>query len=493
MAVVGGGLAGIAAALDCADAGARVTLVEVRPRLGGAVYSFEREGLAMDNGQHVFLRCYAAYRALLARLGSDGGVFVQEHLEIPVVSPGAAVSVLRRSALPAPLHLAGALLRYPHLTVAERVGAARAALALGRLDPRAPELDRRTLGEWLAAHGQGPRAVAALWDLIALPALNLPAAQASLASAAFVFQRGLLERADAGDIGFHRSPLSEIVGDPAERALRAAGVELRLGWRAERVSVSGGGFAVWRGTGPGALGDGDVGEGPPDGEGVGEGDAGEPDGSSGGGVQADAVIVALPHARAARLIEPLDPVAAARAAALGDSPIVNLHVVYDRRVCELPFAAGVGTPVQYVFERSEAGGVGEGCQYLAVSLSGADREMGMGVDALRERYLPALAELFPRARAARVERFLATREHAATFRAEPGVVALRPGPKTSVPGLVLAGAWTDTGWPATLEGAVLSGHTAARCALETLGVPALGAAATAPASSVWRPGTQGAA
>ena len=162
---------------------------------------------------------------------------------------------------------------------------------------------------------------------------------------------------------------------------------------------------------------------------------------------------------------------AARAAGLGDSPIVNLHVVYDRRVCELPFAAGVGTPVQYVFDRSEAGGVGEGCQYLAVSLSGADREMGMSVDALRERYLPALAEIFPRARAARVERFLATREHAATFRAQPGAGALRGSPATAVPGLVLAGAWTDTGWPATLEGAVLSGHAAAREALGAVGGP----------------------
>ncbi len=475
VAVLGGGLAGIAAALDCADAGARVTLVEVRPRLGGAVYSFEREGLQVDNGQHVFLRCYTAYRALLARLGSDGGVDVQPRLEIPVVSPGGAVSVLRRAALPAPLHLAGALLRYPHLTVAERVGAARAALALGRLDPGAPELDRRTFGEWLAAHGQGPRAVAALWDLIALPALNLPAAQASLAAAAFVFQRGLLERADAGDIGFHRRALSEIVGDPAQRVLRAAGVDLRLGWRAGRVSASGGGFEVSRGAGPGLPGDGEAGEGPPDGEGSGEGDAGqgdagEGDASSGGDcVRADAVIVALAHARVARLIEPLDPEAAVRAAALRDSPIVNLHVVYDRRVCELPFAAGVGTPVQYVFDRSEPGGVGEGCQYLAVSLSGADREMGMSVGALRERYLPALAALFPRARAAHVERFLATREHAATFRAQPGAGALRAGPATAVPGLVLAGAWTDTGWPATLEGAVLSGHAAARCVLEARG------------------------
>ena len=469
VAVIGGGLAGIAAALDCAEAGMRVTLLEVRPRLGGAAYSFEREGLRMDNGQHVFLRCCTAYRGLLGRIGGERGVFVQPRLEIPVVSPGGELSVLRRTSLRAPLHLAGALLRYRHLCVSERLNAARAALALGRLDAGAPELDRRTLGEWLAGHGQGPRAVAALWDLIALPALNLPAAHASLALGAFVFQKGLLERADAGDIGFHRSPLSEVVGDPAERALRAAGVDLRLGWRAERVSVTGAGFEVRRG-GASASG-GDRAE---DGEDiqVEEGNGGQRPSAQRAaqedGVGADAVIVALPHARAANLIESLDPRAAAGARALRDSPIVNLHVVYDRRVCESQFAAGVGTPVQYVFDRSEAGGVEAGKQYLAVSLSGAEREMGMSVDALRERYLPALAELFPDARAARVERFLATREHAATFRAEPGAGALRAGARTAVAGLALAGAWTDTGWPATLEGAVLSGHAAARCVLEGL-------------------------
>ncbi len=435
VAVIGGGLAGISAALDCADAGARVTLLEVRPRLGGAVYSFERDGLRIDNGQHVFLRCFHAYRALLARLGSERGVELQPRLEIPLVRPGGEVSVLRRSDLPAPLHLAGTLLRYRHLSLCERLGAVRAALALGRLDPRAPELDRQTLGAWLAAHGQSPHATAALWDLIALPALNLPADQASLALAAFVFKRGLLEHADAGDIGFHRHPQSEIVGEPAERALRAAGVDVRLGWRAERVVAGDGEFEVEGGQ---------------------------------SSVSADAAIVALPRTRAAALIEPLDPASAARALKLRDTPIVNLHVVYDRTVCDLPFVGGVESPVQYVFDRSDAGGVDAGMQYLAVSLSGADEEMGMSVEALRERYLPALAELFPRARTARVERFLATREHAATLRAEPGAGALRPGPHTAVPGLALAGAWTDTGWPATLESAVLSGQAAARCALEAV-------------------------
>jgi squalene-associated FAD-dependent desaturase len=445
--VIGGGLAGIAAALDCAAAGACVTLVEVRRRLGGAAYSFEREGLQVDNGQHVFLRSCVAYRALLDRLGSAGRVRLQRRLTIPVLKPGSKPAILRRGALPAPLHLAGALARYPHLTLGERASAARAALAMARLDPRHEALDRLTLGEWLSSHGQGPHAVSALWDLVALPALNLPAAEASLALGAFVFRNGLLSAADAGDIGFHCAALSETIGEPAARALGEAGVEVRLGWRAERLQKTATGLQV-------------------------QGGGAQLAGAESGGAQelsAKVVIVAVPHARAATLLEPLMGEAARRLTALGSSPIVNLHVVYDRTVCEEPFAAGVGTPVQYVFDRTAAAGAPSGCQYLAVSLSGADREMAMSVEALRERYLPALGELLPRAREARVEVFMATREHAATFRAAPGVAALRPGPQTSVAGLVLAGAWTDTGWPATLEGAVLSGHAAAAHAVRTLG------------------------
>jgi hydroxysqualene dehydroxylase len=455
--VIGGGLAGIVAALDCAAAGARVTLVEVRRRLGGAAYSFERDGLRIDNGQHVFLRCCVAYRALLARLGSEHRVSVQPRLAIPVLKPGSERVVLRRGTLPAPLHLARALARYPYLTPARRLGAARAALALRRLDPRDEALDRLTFGDWLAEHGQGPKAVSALWDLIALPTLNLPAAQASLALAAFVFETALLRSADAGDIGFHVGTLSETIGEPAARTLKEAGVEVRLGWRAERLQKTATGLEIHGRGGRGTEGEG--------------GEEGDEEGNDGAvsrgeeGLSAELAIVAVGHTRAAALLAPLIGEVARKASALGSSPIVNLHVVYDRRVCEELFAAGVGTPVQYVFDRTAAAGAPAGSQYLAVSLSGAEREMGMSVDALRARYLPALEELFPRAREAKVERFLVTREHAATFRAAPGVAALRPGPETPVPGLVLAGAWTDTGWPATLEGAVLSGHAAAERAL----------------------------
>jgi squalene-associated FAD-dependent desaturase len=419
------------AALDCAEADAEVTLIEVRPRLGGAAYSFERDGLWLDNGQHVFLRCCTAYIALLERLGSGGRVRVQPRLEIPVLGPRGKRAVLRRGGMPAPLHLAGTLARYPHLTLGEKAKVVRAALALRRLGSdesvERERVDGTTLGEWLAEHGQSERAVGALWNLIALPTLNLPAAQGSLALGAFVLQTGLLKRRDAGDIGFHMRPLSETLGEPALEAMREAGVELRLGVRAQRVEREGSGLRV---------------------------------SADGGEIEADAVVCAVPHTRAAALLGPLLGEEAARWEGLGESPIVNVHVVYDRRVCDVGFAAGVGTPVQYVFDRTEAVGIGYG-QCLAISLSGAEREMGMDGTALRECYLEALGELFPRAGEAVVRGVYVSREHAATFRAAPGSSALRPKARTSVPGLVLAGAWTDTGWPATLEGAVLSGHAAA--------------------------------
>jgi uncharacterized protein with NAD-binding domain and iron-sulfur cluster len=461
--VLGGGLAGITAALDCAEAGAQVTLIEVRPRLGGAAYSFERDGLMLDNGQHVFLRCCTAYRGLLARLGSEQRVMLQPRLEIPVLSPRRRGVVLRRNGLPAPLHLATALLRYSHLTWSQRLSAARAALALGRLDLSKAS---GTLGGWLAAHGQDSASVAALWDLIALPTLNLPAAEGSLALGAFVLQTAMLRRNDAGDIGFHMRPLSETLGDPAVRILAQVGVDVRLGVRveaAERIEAgkrvaaevaeverfvpvldaprARGGHRVFRSR-----------------EGTLRVRAGGQD------LEADAVVCALPHERASALLEPLLGEEARRWSGLGASPIVNVHIVYDRRVCDLRFAAGVGTPVQYVFDRSEAVGLRDG-QYLAISLSGAAGEMEFSSERLRERYVDAMGELFPRARGAVVRSVHVSREHAATFAARPGTESLRPGPRTSVAGLVMAGAWTDTGWPATLEGAVLSGHAAAREAL----------------------------
>ena len=435
VAVVGGGLAGASAALACADAGADVTLLEVRPRLGGAAYSFRRDGLWIDNGQHVFLRCCTAYRAFLERVGAAGSAVLQRRLSIPVLAPGGRTARLERNAMPAPLQLAGSLARYRHLTISERVRCARTAIALARLDREDPALDRVTFGEWLAERGESTAAVAALWNLIALPTLNLPASEASLALAALVFQVGLLDRRDAGDVGYAGAPLSKLHDERVRRALSAAGADVRLRWRAERIASDGrGGLEV---------------EGPA------------------GAIAADAVVLAVPPARAAGLLPAGALTDPGRIERLGESPIVDLHVVYDRAVTDLPFAAAVASPVQWVFDRTASSGLDSG-QYLAVSLSGATEEVAMRPDALRERFLPALADLFPGARDARVERFFVTREPAATFRAAPGVARLRPGSRTRIPGLVLAGAWTDTGWPATMEGAVRSGLAAAAEVLSVL-------------------------
>ncbi len=434
--IVGGGLAGIAGALDCARGGAQVTLVEVRPRLGGAAYSFERDGLWLDNGQHVFLGCCVAYRELLQRLGSSAQTILQDRLELPVLAPGRPLAWLRRSSLPAPFHLVGSLLRYRHLGPGERIAAVRAALALARLDPEDPEVDERSFGAWLAQRRQSPRAIEALWELIERPTLNLRVDEASLAAAAFVFRVGLLERPDAGDIGYARAPLQQVHGDAALRALTEAGVEVRLGWRAEQVEVIRDGLLTVAARGE--------------------------------ALEAEAVVLAVPHGRVPALLPHGAVPDPGQLSQLGISPIVNLHVVYDRPVLDMEFAAAVGSPVQFVFDRTQSAGLDRG-QCLAVSLSAASAEIDASADDLRTRFVAALAALLPAARDARVERFVVTRERMATFRAGPGARRLRPGSRTAIRGLALAGAWTDTGWPATMEGAVRSGHAAAHVALDALG------------------------
>ena len=184
---------------------------------------------------------------------------------------------------------------------------------------------------------------------------------------------------------------------------------------------------------------------------------------------ADAVVLAVPHEKAAPLMPAgaLPEQTVAGWAGLGASPIVNVHVIYDRPVMDLPFVAAIDSPVQWVFDRTRISGISAsnhgrpGQQYLAISLSAADQYADTPAAKLREQFLPALAELFPAARDARVTEFFVTRERRATFRQAPGSGALRPKAATARPGLVLAGAWTDTGWPDTMEGAVRSGLAAA--------------------------------
>jgi squalene-associated FAD-dependent desaturase len=435
--VVGGGLAGISASIALAETGADVTLLEARPRLGGATCSFSRDGLTVDTGQHIFLGCCTAYRGLLAKLGMTGHATLQDRFDVTVLAPGGRKAKLRRTALPGPLHMLPALGRYPFLSFTERMSVARPALAMRRVDPANPAVDAQRFGDWLAARGQSERTRRALWDLFSVSALNIAGDDASLALAAVVVKTGLLGRNNAADIGVPALPLGELHGDAGATLLAKLGAQVLLGTKVAGIDTGGEGarfrVRLAREDGPADL-------------------------------PADAVVLAVPHEKAAPLIPPgtLPDMTVERWAGLGASPIVNVHVIYDRPVMDLPFAAAIDSPVQWVFDRTGISGMDNpGHQYLAVSLSAADQYADVPAARLREQFVPALAELFPAARDARVAEFFVTRERRATFRQAPGTGALRPKAATRRPGLVLAGAWTDTGWPDTMEGAVRSGLAAA--------------------------------
>jgi Flavin containing amine oxidoreductase len=514
--VIGGGLAGITAAIALSETGANVTLAEARPRLGGATTSFSRGGLMVDNGQHVFLRCCVAYRGLLARLGMTGAVSLQDRFDVTVLAPGGRAR-LRRTALPGPLHMGQALMGYGFLSRAQRLRVARAALAMAALNPAKPELDRQRLGDWLAAHGQDERTRRLLWDLFTVSALNVDGDDANLSLAATVVKTALLGARDAADIGVPSVPLGVLHGQAGGALLARLGAQVRLSAKVAAIEVLPGGQGPrFRVRLAGRRG----GDGPPPGGAAPDRtsldgtllDGAAPDsaarhgagldgaalGGAGEVIEADGVVLAVPPAVAARLapassVGPgtVSPGTAWEPAAASDghgpagqpgpeqwrelatSPIVNVHMIYDRRVTRLPFAAAVDSPVQWVFDRTGPSGLRSG-QYLAVSLSAADGYVDVPASALRERFVPAMADLFPAASDARVTDFFVTRERRATLRQVPGCERLRPGAATARPGLVLAGAWTDTGWPDTMEGAVRSGLNAARVLRRELAVPAGG-------------------
>ncbi len=434
--VVGGGLAGLSAAIQCQDAGAEVLLFESRPRFGGATWSFGRKGLQFDNGQHVYLRCCVAYRRFLERLGTQDLAPLQDRLAIPVVSPspdGPITAWIRRSPLPAPLHLLPSLLRYRHLPLADRVRLGLAVRAMLSCAPGSPELDEETFGGFLRRHGQSDMAIALLFDLIALPTLNVHADEAALGPALKVFRTGLLDEPDGADIGWARVPLARLHVDPAIEILRKGGAVAHNKTRVEAIDLAGPRPAV------------------------------RVDGER---VEGDAVILAVAHEAAAELLPPGGTVDPTALRGLGTSPIIDVHLVYDRKVLPYELAAAVHSPAQFIFDRTGAAGLAPGDgQCLAISVSGADAEHGDRPEELIARYAAALGELFPAARDARLVDAVVSREHSATFRAVPGTARLRPGPLSGLPGLYLAGSWTDTGWPATMEGAVRSGVAAAACAL----------------------------
>ncbi|MCC6382412.1 MAG: FAD-dependent oxidoreductase [Dehalococcoidia bacterium] len=433
VAVVGAGLAGLAAACELTDLGHHGVVCARRPWAGGKTYSFlDREtGESVDNGQHVFMGCTTAYTGFLARLGTLALTKRQRRLRVPVFDAQGRRSDITAVALPGGLHLAGSFLRYRHLALADKLRAARLLAAVTRMPAAARDtLDGVAFGEWLRLHGQSESSIRALWDLVLVPTLNARADEVSAAAALFVLQEGFLKSAESGALGIPTVGLSALHVEPALAYVAARGGGVRLGCTVTRLQA--------------------------------EGEKVSSVVSSGGAEPFDAVVCAVPHRQVAALLP--EQVAGAspfaELATIPAAPIVNVHVWFDRSVTALPFAAFAEGDLQWLFNRSRLEGRQGDGQHVVVSLSAAERWMALDKGALERHFVAALRTAFPEARQAQVRRCVVLKEPEATFVPAPGI--RRPGARTPLANLYLAGAYTATGWPATMESAVRSGLAAAR-------------------------------
>jgi len=355
-------------------------------------------------------------------------------MRVTVIDARRRRSALASSRLPGGLHLVPSLLGYRHLSLRDKLAVVRAVLALRRIsEDERRKLDGISFADWLAARGQSPRAIQAFWDLVIVPTCNDPSKRVSAAQAIMVFQEGFLRDPHAADIGYATVGLSSLLAEEAARYIESRGGALLLGKSLECL------------------------EGGEDGIREARLHSTEP-------IRADSYVLAVPPHLLGRLL----PAALRkhpffdRASRIAMSPIVNVHLWLDRPVTDLPFAALLDNEAQWVFNKSAIYGKDGSGQHLCVSLSAAHKHIDMPKDELCRLVLAELARAFPEVHRVTVRKTIVVRERYATFSPRPGTAAYRLPARTPVPNLFLAGEWTDTGWPSTMESAVRSGLAAAR-------------------------------
>jgi squalene-associated FAD-dependent desaturase len=440
--VVGSGFAGLSAAVRLADRGRRVVVLEEAPRPGGRSTSFvDRESAErVDNGQHALFGCYRETYAFLRRIGAEGLAPLQPRLSLAIAGDG-RVETLTCPEWPAPWHLIGGLLRWRGVRAGDRVSALRLFSFLREVRASgAAEVARRTPAsltvlDWLRERGQSPALCRWLWHPLAIAALNQSPETA--AASAFVRVLGELFGSDssAAAIGLATVPLDELFAAPATRFIGERGGHVALRTRARVAPRASGGFAV--------LAD--------DAE-----------------IAVPVVISAVPWHAFGRVWEAAVPGAlagiAASAAAMSSSPIVTVNLWLRGMPAESdtpPFVGFVDGPMHWMFDKRR---IVAGARHLSIVASGADNLLRQDNAALASAAHAQLVRALPAFRASVVERSVVVREPRATFSLAPGGPA-RPGPVTNLPGFFVAGDWTDTGLPGTIEGAVRSGHAAADAAI----------------------------
>ena len=433
VAIVGGGLAGLAAGCALADSGFRVTLIEKRPFVGGRASSYEHPGTGevVDNCQHVLLGCCTNLVDFYRRIGVEDRIHWYDRLCF--IEPGGRRSQISSSWLPPPFHAAPSFLKASSLGLSDKLAIARAMMSLAQ---HLPPDSGKSFMQWLKQSRQTDRAIDRFWKVVLVSALNEDLERMSVYYAAQVFREAFLMSREGGRMGVPRVPLTELYGAAAEY-IRARGGEVRL-----RASV----------------------------------ESFRPDSSgvrlcvSGAEMAADFAVLAVPFDALGRML-PQEAAAAPIAemiARFETSPITGIHLWFDREITDLDHAVLLDRTIQWMFHKSRLLDRG-GPSYVELVVSSSKGLVERRRAEIIEMAVGELGEFFPAVREAKLVKATVIKEVHATYSALPGSDAYRPGAATGWPRVFLAGDWTRTGWPATMEGAVRSGHLAAEGAARAAG------------------------
>ena len=460
--MIGGGLAGLSSAVVLAEAGFRVRLFEKRPHLGGRATSYTLpNGTEVDNCQHVTLGCCTNLADFYRRVGAEGKIRFYDRLYF--VDKLGRRSSIKAAPLPPPLHMGPSFLFFDALTWADKRGIARAMLGIARAAGNPPTVAGASMLDWLHRMGQTPGAIERFWRVVLVSALDEELARTDARYGIEVFWKAFLANRQGYRVGIPSVPLADLY-EGCERAVAQRGGEVRVRTGVREIRVQQNRFA-------GAILE---------------------DGSE---IHADACVAAVPHDTLLKLLpkefrEGNSPFEGLRH--LKTSPITGVHLWFDRTVMTEPFLTLLDHTTQWVFNKSllcsapetnvekarpsgkDVKGAAEeaaasGGQYLQLVISASYDLVPRSRQEIIELCVRELADVLPASRAATLLKATVIKEINATFSPEPGVDRWRPAQESPVEGLFLAGDWTRTGWPATMEGAVRSGYLAAEALLTSAG------------------------